>query len=515
MPGTMRDRWGRLERRWRILLGTVAVALVATVGTVLVTHLLTHCPGSLRYEGQQCVGVSDNNDVFDPGLADVLGKFRAENQRIAQLGKPVVSVGVLVSMPKPGDNVGLAGSTREQLEGVYLAQLRANSTATLGSTPLLRLLVANAGENTTQWQYVVPNLIERAQRVGDNRLVAVVASGDSVQPMLDALNQLFQAEIPVVPIRLTASRLSDDVGNANIPLARPTPTNQDQVDAMVTALRATSQHALLLADTNPNDFYTTSLADAFTRAYPDATHTLVPTETYDSTLGGVANTMHEVVQNICQTQPDLIYFAGRSADLESFVEALANRSCPDQHIRLASGSDAVIFAGDVASDPSGELHIGLRANSEVIFTALAHPDAWVSRPDAFSTGAIAPLQLQCSGSDCFYQIFPHESLTDGSVIMGYDALLVAVRAIRPGGGLNGAPLTINDNPLRVAQELRRIHGIGAVAGASGWISLNNSGNPRKKAMPILKMQPDGTVVFNQLAAPQGTPCEPNLHPPNC
>jgi hypothetical protein len=99
--------------------------------------------------------------------------------------------------------------------------------------------------------------------------------------------------------------------------------------------------------------------------------------------------------------------------------------------------------------------------------------------------------------------------------MGYDALLVAVRTIRPGGGLNGAPLTINDSPRLVAQELKRIHGIGAVAGASGWISLDNAGNPKNKAMPILKMQPDGTVVFDQLAAPQGTPCEPNLHPPNC
>jgi hypothetical protein len=78
-----------------------------------------------------------------------------------------------------------------------------------------------------------------------------------------------------------------------------------------------------------------------------------------------------------------------------------------------------------------------------------------------------------------------------------------------------APAGVNDSPAHVAQWLKRLHGPLAVAGASGWISLSDTGDPVNKAVPMLRIQPDGRLTFDQLVAPQGAPCDPARKPPNC
>jgi hypothetical protein len=43
---------------------------------------------------------------------------------------------------------------------------------------------------------------------------------------------------------------------------------------------------------------------------------------------------------------------------------------------------------------------------------------------------------------------------------------------------------------------------------SGWISIGPDGNPEGKAIPIMKLQPDGKITFVQLSSPTGTPLGP-------
>jgi hypothetical protein len=96
-------------------------------------------------------------------------------------------------------------------------------------------------------------------------------------------------------------------------------------------------------------------------------------------------------------------------------------------------------------------------------------------------------------------------LEDGGAIVGYDAIVAIVTAIRPGQG--GA---INDTPNLVSQQLNRMHGGGAVAGASGWISLSDHGTPVNRAVIILEVKPNGTLDFITLSSPSpsGRPCVP-------
>ncbi|MGH3565528.1 MAG: ABC transporter substrate-binding protein [Pseudonocardia sp.] len=225
-------------------------------------------------------------------------------------------------------------------------------------------------------------------------------------------------------------------------------------------------------------------------------------EAYSEDRGGVANTMRGIVGSVCAQKPDVVYFAGRAAALGALVQALPFRTCLELPVRIVAGDEAVEFATAVARG-SSELRQGLEANASVTYTALAHPAAWRAAPSVFVPGSTRFLSDRCP--NCLLGVFPSENLSDGEVIIGYDAVRMAVRAIR-------SPYGINDTPDLVAQELKRIHGTESVAGASGWISLAPTGEAINKAVPVLRVQPDGRVEFVALSFPAGTPCVPNQTP---
>lgn len=52
-----------------------------------------------------------------------------------------------------------------------------------------------------------------------------------------------------------------------------------------------------------------------------------------------------------------------------------------------------------------------------------------------------------------------------------------------------------------------------VQGASGWICLDNYGNPYNKAVPIVELAQDGSQRFVQIAWPEGRPPTTACLPP--
>jgi hypothetical protein len=85
--------------------------------------------------------------------------------------------------------------------------------------------------------------------------------------------------------------------------------------------------------------------------------------------------------------------------------------------------------------------------------------------------------------------------------MGYDAVVAAVSAVRFGG--------VNDTAALVGQRFKRMHGTQAIPGASGWLSFEPTGEARDKAIPVLRVAPDGTQQFLKLTSPDGVPCVPD------
>ena len=284
--------------------------------------------------------------------------------------------------------------------------------------------------------------------------------------------------VPVVASRLAGDSLTNltphELDKVKVGLAMLAPTGSDQGAAAATYLKSTSRRALIVSDTNPNDGYLPSLHKGFLEAFKDDGHTVLePTETYDSQLGGVANTMSGILRNICEQKPDAVFFAGRSDGLAAFVQALPARPCLDLPINIVSGGDSVHFATDVARGEPG-LRKGLQANASVRYTTQAHPKAWENSPEFYPPARTDQFTTNCDR--CFAQLFPDETLEDGGAIVGYDALVTVVTAIRPGQG--------------------------------GAISLSAHGTPVNRAVIILEVKPNGTREFSTLSSPSpsGHPC---------
>lgn len=510
-----RSWFRRLALPVRITLIALVILLVSVGVRWAYLELRTCGPGVDLIDGQ-CIGVTDGDVLLAPDLADVLSKIRQENAEVDSSGRPAVSVAHLLTLPNPVENNALAVTLRHELEGAYLAQRVANGTKSNADEPLLRLLVANDGDSSQYWEQVVTALAEKID--GPEQLVAVVASGTTRTGRQEAIGALTSQDIPVIASRLTGENLTpiDEASPAQGPirvqgLVRVPPSNSDQTAAAVAYLKREPgmARALLVQSTDPDDEYSRSLGDAFQAAFPDETHTmLTPIEEYNPQLGNVVGTMRDMLLNICQQRPDVVFFAGRSPELAALVVALPSRPCPDFRINIVTADGAVHFATTLTRGDD-ELRKGMNANMSMRYTALAHPGSWKEYAESFAPGPRGHFQPSCE--ICFRTLFPREfqdskssdqPLDDGGAITGYDAITTASAAIRIG--------EISDTPPLIIQKFNRMHGPRAVAGASGWISFDSNGSPINKAVPILEVRPDGTVVFVQLSSPRSSPCRPDV-----
>jgi hypothetical protein len=489
---------------------TVIVAALVIAGPLIWIYVVTPritCGMDVKRVDGQCIGVTDGQVALSADLADVLGKIKNENDRVGEDAK-AVSVAYLIPLPKSSDDE-LATLIHHELEGAYVAQFQANESKTLGGPPHIRLLVANSGDESSQQQQVVSDLLAKVN--GSERLVTVVVTGKSKRETIDAIDALRRGGVPVVTSRLAGDSLTNMSGNALAHvkggLTRLAPTGYAEAAAAAAYLKPIVSSVLIVRDTNPDDRFLQSLDDGFRQNFQDdPAHAVVPprtvlepTEKYSSALDGFQNTMFGILGDICQQRPGAIFFAGRSLGLAAFVRALPRRPCLDLPINIVTGGDAVEFANMTARGDQ-QIQDSLSSKVSVKYAAQAHPKSWDESPGSFNEEAIKQFKSN------FNQLLSGESLEDGMAIIGYDAIITTVTAIRHGEG------GINDKPDLISQEFNRIHGARAILGASGYISLGGQGIPRNRAVVILEVKPDGTQNFVKLTSEFGSPCVPNKTP---
>ncbi|MGH3696894.1 MAG: hypothetical protein ACRDRX_23425 [Pseudonocardiaceae bacterium] len=494
--------------RQRIWQAAAAFVVIVTIVIVIVVRTINGLrddvcggPGVMRTGPfDECVGVTDGTASFasDLGLQSVLGRIKQENDAVVGSGAPFVSIGYVVPLPRDSKS-GLLAGLRHELEGAYVAQWRGNHRDGLGDIPLIRLLVVNVGDGAGLQSAVIPRVIRRASDPAEH-LVAVAGLGRSVEATKQAISSLSEAGIPMIAAGLTADDLSIRPGQPVRGLFRISPTNSAETAVAAGVLKPAA--TLLVQDVNRGDAYTNSLAEQFRTVFttPPA-GTLLEPERYDSSLPAVDNTFVQMMYSICIKQPVAIYYAGRGAHLSGFLAALAGRPCPKLKIDLFTGDDAVDLTAELrrqlAAGNQDGIAANLRTNITLRYTGLAHPSTW-SDQQRFLPASTRIFQQNCD--TCFTRAFPGEQLDDGAAIVGYDALLVAIRAIRSGvsqqtnSPMDPAALT----PGAMLQQLFRINVAAPVNGASGPIGFDEQGKPTAKPIPILQLNPDGAVTFIRL-----------------
>ncbi|QNP61940.1 hypothetical protein [Streptomyces genisteinicus] len=215
--------------------------------------------------------------------------------------------------------------------------------------------------------------------------------------------------------------------------------------------------------------------------------------------GTTANAFDQMVDTICTSPARVVYFAGRPVQLRQFVNELGNRGCTEKKYTVITGSGASTLSSDDLLDWDA-----FRKGVTLQYAAVAHPDAWTA-PDAPATGGSAAAYRTLAGLATGKEAgdIGEVELTDSRTITFYDAGLTAFTAIRMRDDSDPVVPTLD----RIRDAWLRLHGMGKVEGASGWICLDNYGNPYNKAVSVVELSPDapGRIRFVGLAWPTGRP----------
>ncbi|SED11167.1 ABC transporter substrate-binding protein [Streptomyces melanosporofaciens] len=477
----------------RVVIGVLVVALLAVAVPLTwkwIEEKRARCGDGVVEKGDdhECVGVTDGSYVFADHLKSVEKKIKAENDRVEEnTGKePYVSVAYMTSFTLTDDDSNSEESVRHELEGAYLAQYRHNR-GDLSSSPKIKLLIANVGSSAAHWEHTVDELIDRMTSDRD-KLVAVTGLGPSTDRSLSALRRLSDRGLALVASTMTATNIEGIKG-----FVRVSPTNVDEAYAASAYLKKQKvRTAVVVQDAARSNYYAKTLGDAFTEVFQDTKgHRLVADRmTYDSSVRSAwENELRYMPGQLCDQKPEVVYFAGRGKHLTRFLDSLANRPCQERKFTVITGDDT-------SNLTAKELAHAADSGVRVLYTGLAHPDMW--RQDPLHVSGPSAGHFQPGGS--MDKWFPGDPRYDGQAIMGHDAVLAAAHGIQMAAGWQGEV-----SGDAVARMFHQMDGRQQVAGASGFISFQNNGNPRNKAIPILHLNARGRSELVEVSAPRGEP----------
>ncbi|WP_234329614.1 serine/threonine-protein kinase [Streptomyces viridochromogenes] len=450
---------------------------------------------------RRCVGLLDAD--ASPALlrrsssrliAPVLERIAAENRRVAAAaaasgGRPQVSMVYLTPLTEEFDGSAGMEAVRRDLEGAHFAQLRVNrKSGGPDGGAAIRLLFGQTGGTAQQRNHTVGQVLgaRRAQRI-----VAALGLGGSTAASQDMVEELTAGGLPAFGSVLTADSWAAVPG-----LARVAPANADQAAAAVRHLSTGAlarARILFVQDIAPGDQYTSTLAQQFRTRIPARRLVRAEPTLFDSSRPGLTD-FRAGLADVCEVKPDVVYFAGRGTTLPQLLTVLAARPCRGHRITVMSGDDTMMVRHTNGFDARALARALGKGGIDLLYTGLAHPGAWKVTPGAFAPDLVEPFR-----DGTFDDAFPHSDLDDGRAIMMHDALLTAARAVR------ATPAVPNPTVTDVYRTLSRLRKQGPLPGASGWIALGDDGAPENKAIPVLRITPDGRTTAITVTSAEGAP----------
>ncbi|MDH2424653.1 hypothetical protein [Sphaerisporangium sp. TRM90804] len=362
----------------------LAVAAVVTLSLVnVVATAASNCgPDIRRAATGECVGLGEDGFVYAPQLARVLGAIDENNEAVLSSGRPYATVVYFGKLTVQGEaRIGLTDPLTDihgELAGITMAQDRLIANSGDGSKLQMRVLVANAGADFRYAEQVAGDVLRQARR--DPSVVGVVGLGESRPQVQKAIQLLGRTALPVI----TTTATFDDLGrrgDAFIPSFFPlAPPNSELAATAARWARAglpgrevpPARTAVVFADTSVADLLGRDLGARFARAFGDGARTV-----------GYANAaeLETRVGEVCSAQgggePDLAYYAGRSAQFGAFIDAISKSQC--HRLTVLANDDVTQYVNDHAPQ------LGANNRVRVMYVALASPNAWEAVPRQFRT----------------------------------------------------------------------------------------------------------------------------------
>ncbi|GHH00921.1 ABC transporter substrate-binding protein [Streptomyces rubradiris] len=530
--------------RWKkilyALLGTAVLVAGGLFGWTFL-HRPDTCADGVERIGDECVGVNGEGYDFDtPEISGVARAIAQENERIEK--EPHVTVAMM--LPLQSGSEALRRQIRSDLHGAYLGQLQANEGE--GEPPKIRLVLANPGREYAHQAPVVDTLLRMA-RSPEDRLRAVTGFNLSLDATTEAVRRLTAHKVPVLASRITGDGIAneeglDAVAKPKFPgLARIIPTNLEVARALAAftgGQRREDRRTVLVHDTR-QDSYNESLAKAFASIEekgPAGPAEMPFTSPAIDEAGSTGNDFTEIANNICSSEADTVYFAGRTLHLRLFALKLAEVGCAKRHYTIISGSDAASLRQYMSGDDWEKLRgTDGQAKVTVQYAAPAHPAAWETELTAWRkdwrdshgrepTARELPQYLAepKKALDDLRDLIETvrlrrtdlgaaPNLDDSRTMLVYDGMVTVGTALHQ---VQSGPAEKVPGLREVGQEWVRMNAQHRVPGTSGLICLTGGGNPYDKPVAVVELDPgrkgEGTLKYVGLGWPTGAP-----QPKNC
>ena len=277
---------------------------------------------------------------------------------------------------------------------------------------------------------------------------------------------------------VSATSSSDDLTAISPFFFRVVPSNKSQAIAGALYLEQQLHAKKVALFIDPNDSYSSSLANDFSAKFINDGNEIVATEEYKV---GDTTTLPLLLRNALASKPDAIYFAGYASDLNVLLQ-----SQPKLQIM---GGDALYDVGGYTTTPPINFSL-------LHFTVFASPDTWgilkVANPPFFALyrNNFDP-QNQHAGAYGFVR--PTEN-----TMLSYDAMLALLQ-----GASNALTEKTTLTPTTLGEGLAKVYGTQAIQGVTGQISFGSNGDPINKALLVLHVTSGYFTVVEAQGGVQG------------
>ncbi|MFJ5551276.1 ABC transporter substrate-binding protein [Streptomyces sp. NPDC093225] len=468
-----------------------AVVLVLVAGGLYVSTRTT-APSCHKVSTGETVGITDGHECRfgvpgrDTDLLALEEIAARQNDAAVHSGRPYRTVVFFAPLTaEVGDSTPVS---IQSLRGALAAQAEINSRE--GDVVQIRLLIANAGQyfaygsRNDRGPDVARQIIERQDRDG---IVAVVGITQSRPASLAAVEELSDANIPVIGNSVTGSRMVDE---RHPPTYFQVSPSNDRIGQVMAEFAAQSEELAEL--TTPKDggrtavvvydpydeFFSSDLRSKFAEYYKGGK--VVTVSYYEHRNQDVKAVAQEICGKV-RASGGFILYAGRSGEMPELFDTLDKG--PD--CNKEDGKPVAVFAESVAArylqDPAGTLRE--HPHLKPFYVTLNN-----------SNGATRPGSRYSEFISRFRKVFGPVPVPEGNAAGAYDALRLTSESITSIYGLNkssqGGGASVR--PGDVLQQLS--NGVRNFSGTSGMLSLDSGHRyPPNKAVYVMEPQTDGSV----------------------
>jgi hypothetical protein len=450
----------RKQRARRGLIGALAVVLAAAgTGTGL---YLTSASGPAPQP--PCVAcVSDGSRVFPgagPAMRAMLAAIAKENAsvRAARKTRPYVSIMLLNPLtPGAGSDVSPARMV-DELRGAYLAQVKMNTSHTIG----IQLLLDDEGTSLEGTEGPAVRQLMTMEGAPD-RVVAVAGLGVSTAQTAAAARTLSGNRMPMFGAVTSANEFNGDKFRG---MDQAVPDVAAQVALL--ARRLTVPHgAVLVYDQQASDYYTSDLRTGFAQAF--ARNLASVQQPYTPGVSDTNIEFKQIADEVCYTDgpPPYVFYAGRVSVMTDLIQQFqTDLHCSGKKISIVTAGDADgLDPAYTATDTPGQGQVS------VIYTDIVDLNNLTPAFKQFYEHTLATLDPG------------HTGLSDTWTVATYNAMMSAWAAIQP------AYEAVQPNlptKIGVLDLVNRLNGEAAPSGATGSLALGADGKLLSSDIPIFE-----------------------------